>query len=254
MNNLVPFSPASGEPSGDDEASRADVLMGVLRDRVTTRAFDRGYRMPRAHIERVLDAAAQAPSGANTQPWHYIVVTDQHMKRRIADQMVEDHERRGRAAGQFHRIDYAAMGHAPGFLVVLVDPRMTWAFPGLMDGSELDQRYHAHAERILMQSVAASTMAAQLAATALGYQVWWVSALGQDEARAAIAAMLGVPGDLRITDFMLFGPSLLPAEPRWKKTRAQIASWDRFDMAGFRTVEQIDEWMRDLRRKALALE
>jgi nitroreductase len=255
MNSLVPFSPLSGEQTGgDDEASRTDVLMGVLRDRVTAREFDRGYRMPRAHIERVLDAAAQAPSGANTQPWHYIVVTDQHMKRRIADQMVEDHERRGRATGRFHKIDYSAMGHAPGFLVVLVDPRMTWAFPGLMDGSELDQRYHAHAERILMQSVAASTMAAQLAATALGYQVWWVSALGQDEARAEIAKMLGVPADLRITDFMLFGPALLPAEPRWKKGREQISSWDRFDMAGFRTVEQIDEWMRDLRRKALQLE
>jgi nitroreductase len=255
MNSLVPFSPAAtGQSNRDDEASRYDTLMEVMRDRVTTREFDRGYRMPRAHIEKVLDAASLAPSGANTQPWHYVVVTDQHMKRRIADQMVDDHERRGRATGHFHKVDYAAMGHAPGFLVVLVDPRMTWAFPGLMDGSELDQRYHAHAERILMQSVAASTMAAQLAAAALGYQVWWVSALGQDDAKTAIAGMLGVPADLRITDFMLFGPSLLPPERRWKKDRDQIASWDRFDMGGFKTVEQIDDWMRDLRAKALRLE
>ena len=114
------------------------------------------------------------------------------------------------------------MGHAPGFLVVLVDPRMSWAFPGLMDGSELDQRYHAHAERILMQSVAAATMAAHLAATALGHQVWWVSALGQDDTRAAVASLLGVPDDLRVSDFMLFGPSLLPLERRWKKSGEQI--------------------------------
>ena len=225
-----------------------------MLDRVTVREFDRGYRMPRGHIEKVLDAAALAPSGANTQPWHYLVVTDQHMKRRIADAMVDDHSKRGRAAGHFHKVDYAAMGHAPGFLVVIVDPRMTWAFPGLLDGSELDQPYHAHAERILMQSVAAGTMAATIAATALGYQTWWVSALGQDDARAAIGTMLGVPGDLRITDFMLFGPALLPPERRWKKSREQIASWDRFDMAGFRSVEQIDEWVRDLKGKALQVE
>jgi 5,6-dimethylbenzimidazole synthase len=259
VNSLVPLSPSAGGNSAGNQSgagarqSRYNDLMDIMLDRVTTRAFDRSYHMPRAHIEMILDAASLAPSGANTQPWHYIVVTDQHVKRKIADQMVEDHDRRDRATCRFHKVDYSAMGHAPGFMVVLVDPRMSWAFPGLMDGSELDQRYHAHAERILMQSVAASTMAAHLAAVALGYQVWWVSVLGQDEARAAVAAMLGVPDDLRITDFMLFGPSLLPPERRWKKGRDQIASWDRFDMGSFKTVEQIDEWMRDLKTKALQI-
>jgi nitroreductase len=251
MNSLVPFSSAGGGESGHP---RYDLLMDILRDRITVRAFDRGFKMPRAHIQMVLDAAATAPSGANSQPWHFIVITDLQAKRRIADQMVQDSERRGRATGHFHNTDYAAMGHAPGFVVVLVDPRMSWAFPGLMDGSELDQRYHAHAERILLQSVAAATMAAHLAATALGHQVWWISALGQDGTRAAVADLCGVPDDLRISDFMLFGPSLLPAEQRWKKSGEQIASWDRFDMKGFRTVEQIDEWMRDLRAKAREIE
>ena len=257
MNSLVPL-PAAGEGSntqyGGGAHPRYDQLMDVLRDRVTVREFDRGFRMPRAHIDMIMDAAATAPSGANTQPWHFIVVTNPQTKRRIADLMVQDSERRGRATGHFHNTDYSTMGHAPGFLVVLVDPRMSWAFPGLMDGSELDQRYHAHAERILMQSVAAATMAAHLAATSLGHQVWWVSALGQDDTRAAVASMLGVPDDLRITDFMLFGPSLLPPERRWKKSGAQIASWDRFDMRAFRTVEQIDEWMRDLRSKTKQIE
>jgi nitroreductase len=256
MNSLVSFAaPDAGQADPESGAHpRYDLLMDVLRDRITVRQFDRGYRMPRAHIEMVLDAAATAPSGANTQPWHFIVVTNQQTKRRIADEMVAEHDRRGRVTGRFHNVDYGAMGHAPGFIVVLVDPRMSWAFPGLMDGSELDQRYHAHAERILVQSVAASTMAAHLAAAALGHQVWWVSALGQEETQAAVARILGVPDDLRISDFMLFGPSLLPAERRWKKSGEQIASWDKFDMGSFRTVEQIDDWMRDLRAKTPVLE
>ncbi len=251
VNSLVPFSSAA---AGDGAHPRYDLLMEVLRDRVTVREFDRSFKMPRAHIQKVLDAAATAPSGANSQPWHFVIVTNPQAKRRIADHMVQDSARRGRATGHFHKTDYAAMGHAPAFLVVLVDPRMSWAFPGLMDGSELDQRYHAHAESILMQSVAAATMAAHLAATALGHQVWWVSALGQDTTRAAVASMCGVPDDLRVSDFMLFGPSLLPAERRWKKSGEQIASWDRFDMDSFRTVEQIDGWMRDLRAKAREIE
>ncbi len=252
MNSLVPIPFPAARPAGDE--ARFDVLMDVLRDRVTAREFDHSFRMPRAHIELVLQAATLAPSGANAQPWHYVVVTNPRTKRLIADHIVDDHSRRARATGRFHKIDYAAMGHAPGFIVVLLDPRMTWAFPGLMDGSELDQQYHAHSERILLQSVAASTTAAHLAATALGYQTWWVSALGADEAMGAIARELGVPADLRITDFFLFGPSLLPPTRRWKKSVDQVTSWDRFDMANFKTVEQIDEWINELRNGAIETE
>jgi nitroreductase len=252
VNSLAPIAFPRSRSLDDD--SRYDAFMDVLRDRVTSREFDHSYRMPRAHIEMVLQAATLAPSGANAQPWHYIVVTNPRTKRVIADLIVDDYTRRARATGHFHQIDYAAMGHAPGFVVVLLDPRMTWAFPGLMDGSELDQQYHAHSERILLQSVAASTTAAHLAATALGYQTWWVSALGADDAMAAIGRELGVPGDLRITDFFLFGPSLLPASPRWKKNVDQVTSWDRFDMGNFKTVEQIDEWINELRRGALETE
>ncbi len=256
MNSVIALSRASGgaQGAGPGAYPRYNALMEVLRDRITVRQFDRGYRMPRAHVEMILDAAATAPSGANCQPWHFVVVTDQQVKRRIADHMVADHARRGRAAGRFHTTDYGAMGHAPGFVVVLVDPRISWVFPGLLEGSELDQRYHAHAETILMQSLAAATMAAHLAAASLGHQVWWVSALGQEETQAEAARLLGVPEDLRISDFMLFGPALLPPERRWKKSGEQIASWDRFDMNSFRSVEQIDGWMRDLRSQSLQLE
>jgi nitroreductase len=255
MSSLVRAGPRGGPDAHTAPGARYDNLMDVLRDRVTTRAFDQSFSMPRAHIEQVMDAAAQAPSGANAQPWHYVAVTTPQTKRLIAQHVVAEQMRRAmtrdaqttQAAPRLHCIDYAAMGHAPGFIVVVLDPRMTWAFPGLMEGSELDQPYHANSERLLLQSVAASTMAAHLAATALGYQTWWVSALGYDEARAAIGRELGIPGDLQITDFFLFGPSLSPPAPRWKKTRPQILSWDHFDMANFRSVEQIDEWISELR-------
>jgi nitroreductase len=249
MNSMVPFSPVMRAAGAD--GARIDLLMDVMRDRVTAREFDGSYKMPKSHIEAVLHAAAQAPSGANAQPWHYLVVTNPHTKRLIADMVVADHEKQGRASGRFHRIDYNAMGHAPGFIVVLLDPRMTWAFPGMMDGSELDQRYHAHSERVLLQSVAASEMAAHLAAAALGYQSWWVSALGLDEAGTAIARELGVPGDLRIVDFLLFGPSLLPPSRRWKREVSEISSWDKFDMANFRSVAQIDAWVGDVKERAM---
>ena len=66
------------EPKYDfSDRTKYDVLMEVVRNRLTTRAFDASYVMPREHYEMILDAARHAPSGANAQPWHFIVITDQ---------------------------------------------------------------------------------------------------------------------------------------------------------------------------------
>ena len=91
-----------------------------------------------------------------------------------------------------------------------------------LDGSDLDRQYQANAERILLQSVAASTMSAHLAAAALGYQVWWVTAIGQESAQAAMRPLLGVPDDLAIIDIMLFGVPAKSPYKRWKKTLPEI--------------------------------
>jgi len=55
-------------------------------------------------------------------------------------------------------------------------------------------------------------MSAHLAA-ALGYQVWWVTAIGQDDAQKSLRALLGVPDDLAII-VMLFG---IPANAPYKR-------------------------------------
>jgi 5,6-dimethylbenzimidazole synthase len=121
----------------------------------------------------------------------------------------------------------------------------------LMDGSPLDLQYHENAERILLQSVAASTMSAHLAAAALGYNVWWVTAIGQEAAQSAMRPLLGIPDDLSVIDIMLFGPPLKPPYKRWKKRLPEIMSWNRFDSANYRTLDQIDEWIKTTRHKVM---
>ena len=123
--------------------------------------------------------------------------------------------------------------------------------PVLMDGSDLDNKYQENAERILLQSVAASTMSAHLAAAALGYSVWWVTAIGQEGAQAALKPLLGVPDELAIIDIFCFGPAAKPPYKRWKKDLGQIVSWDRFDMANYMTVEQIEGWIKTKRSQVM---
>ncbi len=230
---------------------RYNMLMDIVRNRLTTRAFRPDIAVPREHIEMVLEAARHAPSGANAQPWHYIVVTQPQTKKKIADYFVDEQRRRAKLKMKFPTPNYRGLESAPGFIVIAADFRFVRAFPVLLDGSELDNKYQANAERILLQSVAASTMSAHLAAAALGYQVWWVTAIGQEDAQNAIRPLLGVPDELSIIDIMLFGVPAKPPYKRWKKTLPQIMSFDRFDMNNHMTIAQIDEWVRETRHRVM---
>lgn len=240
-------------PSGANYNQRAryDALMETVRSRMTTRQFDPSYVVPREHYDLILEAARHAPSGANSQPWHYIVVTDAETKRKIADYFVEEQRHRAKLKMKFPTPNYRGLETAPGMIVVVADFRFTRAFPVLMDGSELDRLYHQNAERILLQSVAASTMSAHLAAAALGYNVWWVTAIGQENAQQAMRPLLDVPDDLSIIDIFCFGPPAKPPYKRWKKRLDEIVNWERFDMTHHMTLAQIDEWVRETRHKVM---
>jgi len=108
--------------------------------------------------------------------------------------------------------------------------RFIKAFPVLNDNSELDRLYKVNAERILLQSVAASAMSAHLAAAALGYAVWWVTAIGQEEIQNEYKPLIGLPDELSIIDIMCFGPPKKPSYKRWRKELSEIMNYDTFNM------------------------
>jgi 5,6-dimethylbenzimidazole synthase len=100
-------------------------------------------------------------------------------------------------------------------------------------------------------SIIEMAMSAHLAAAALGYAVWWITAIGQDEMQRNIRPLLGIPEELDVVDIMCFGPPLKPSYKRWKKPLDQIVSWDRFNHQNLMTVEQIEDWVKTRRHKVM---
>ncbi|MGI9413409.1 MAG: nitroreductase family protein [Hyphomicrobiales bacterium] len=237
-----------------DAASRAryDALMDVIRERGTSRAFDPDIPVPDEHFGLILEAARHAPSGANAQPWHFIVVSDREIKSRIADYFVSEQRFRAKAGMKFPTPDYRGIATAPGVIIVAADFRWVRAFPGFHDtDTDLARMYRENAERILLQSVAAATMSAHLAAAALGHKVWWITASGQEKAQTELKPLLDVPEELAVLDIMCFGQPLKPPYTRWKKDLGEITHRNRFDRSLFMTDEEIDEWIRTMRHKVM---
>ena len=78
------------EPLPEEEMRRqAKAFYERIRRRRTVREFS-DRPVPREIIEDALRAAGTAPSGANMQPWHYVVVGNTDLKRRIREAAEEE--------------------------------------------------------------------------------------------------------------------------------------------------------------------
>ncbi len=98
---FVPLSEYEELPV-DEMKKRSAELSRRLRRRRTVREFSE-RPVPREIIESCILSAASAPSGANQQPWHFVVVSDPALKRKIREG-AEEEERafyRGRAPDEW---------------------------------------------------------------------------------------------------------------------------------------------------------
>jgi nitroreductase len=68
----------------EEMVARAKSLLHAMRKRRTVRDFD-DESVPMEVIEDCLAVAATAPSGANRQPWHFVVVTSPEVKAQIRE-------------------------------------------------------------------------------------------------------------------------------------------------------------------------
>ncbi|WP_137936808.1 nitroreductase family protein [Chitinivorax sp. B] len=82
LHDSIPFS--FNEVPVDEMCRRAHAFADLMHTRRTVRFFS-DRPVPRQIIDECLRAAASAPSGANRQPWHFVVVSDQVVKHRIRD-------------------------------------------------------------------------------------------------------------------------------------------------------------------------
>lgn len=59
-------------------------LTALAKSRYTTKAYDATRKIPQETIETLLDQLRHSPSSVNSQPWHFIVASDEQGKARVA--------------------------------------------------------------------------------------------------------------------------------------------------------------------------
>ncbi|MFC6634269.1 nitroreductase family protein [Microbulbifer taiwanensis] len=90
MSEEKTFLPLSFERLTDAEmCRRAEAFNSLMCQRRTVRDFS-AESLPRQVIEGAIRTAGSAPSGANMQPWHFVVVENAEIKRQIREAAEEE--------------------------------------------------------------------------------------------------------------------------------------------------------------------
>jgi nitroreductase/dihydropteridine reductase len=59
-------------------------LTALAKSRYTTKAYDNSRKIPQETVDTLLDQLRHSPSSVNSQPWHFVIASDEQGKARVA--------------------------------------------------------------------------------------------------------------------------------------------------------------------------
>ncbi len=169
-------------------------LFEVIKKRRSVRRFEKGKKLKKELIEKLLEAAVEAPSAGNLQIWRFFVVLKPELKKALAQ------------AAYYQEF----VADAPAVIVVAAD---------------LAQASRGYGERgknvYALQDTAAAVENILLAACDLGLGSCWVGAFDE----AAVSEILELPSHLRPLAILPVG---YPADEGRKPSRkplSEVVNW-----------------------------
>jgi nitroreductase len=187
----------NGRPMGSNTAAplvRCDCLLEVIKRRRTARAYSPAP-VPADAVRTVLEAARWAPSAANRQPWEFIVVDDEEVKRQLHALFIAD--------GAAHDASYRAVTTkqaellaAPVLIAVCGDPASK---ERLINAADIPEE---NREELFLMSMGAAIQNMLLAAASVGIASTWLVRLARV---AGVRDLLAVPSSLRLVSFVVLG-------------------------------------------------
>lgn len=225
-------------------------LLDLIKTRRSIRAFTVDP-VPDEQVGLLIEAARWAPSGANSQPWEFIIVREQQTKDRMAE-IVRDHLELGHKAeltrppelrwpSAARPVSDPAWKAAPVLILVCGDPRVSKSFPLLT--------YLERGQSHFISGLASAFLYMTLAASALGLGCHWVSAVGSGYCSARIKDLLGIPEDYAIYDMLAVGHPASQPTARLVREPEAMTHRERYEAAKYRTDGQIREYLISLRPK-----
>ena len=130
--------------SDDEMVSRSRSFLELMRSRRSVRHFS-ADPVPREALLNCIQTAAQAPSGANKQPWSFVLVTDPEVKTRIREAAErEERDHYGGRASERWLLDLEPLGTDENKQFIETVPALIAIFAQRFGTTPDDQHYYVN--------------------------------------------------------------------------------------------------------------
>ena len=235
-----------------------DLLLDLVQRRASIRKL-KSDPIPDEAIARTLEVAHWAQSGANSQPWEYIVVKDPAIKQKLFRAYVEinndfiywmeqqrEHNLRHPSfqmtADEAVQRQRTSQGwsEAPALIVVLGDGRRQW---GTVQGAHTFGREQSH----LTDGLANTCTLIHLAAASQGLGTQWVTIHIQEPFKR----ILNVPDLLMLYLIVPIGYPAVEPMHGVRRPLDELVHHDQYDLDRYMSNEQAVQYLYSLRGKTI---
>jgi nitroreductase len=207
-------------------------LLEVIRKRRSVRVYKPG-KVTDEQLEAILEAARWAPSGANTQPWEFVVTRDRAKMKKVR-QIYDKEWRKRKAEDPVHykglKKDY--VGDVSALVLTCADPRTMAVY--------LTTRQRGDREKLFQASVANAVEHMMLAAASMGLGTVWVSV--REEVEPELRTLFQIPQPLRLLWIVPIGHARSWPKGKPRRAISDFVHVESYDSRKLRKESDIRAW------------
>jgi nitroreductase len=207
-------------------------LLEIIRKRRSVRVYKTG-KVTEKQLETILEAPRWAPSGANTQPWEFVVTRDREKMKRAREIFYNEWKQRKLE----DPVDYKGLskyyvGDASVLVLVCADPRTMQVY--------LTTRQPADRDKLFQASVASAVENMMLVAASMSFGTVWVSV--REEIEAELIQLFKVPQPIRLLWVVPIGHARFWPKAKPRRKISGFVHQEFYDPKKLRPESEIRPW------------
>ena len=210
-------------------------FLDLVRTRRSVRVYKSG-KVAEKQLEMILEAARWAPSGANTQPWEFVVTRDREKMRRV--RKIYDQEwlqRKLEDPVHYKGLKKDYVGDVSVLVLACADPRTMHVY--------LTTRRPGDREKLFQASVANAIEHMMLMAASMNLGTVWVSV--REEIEPELRELFHVPQPLRLLWIMPIGHATSWPKAKPRRKISDFTHREVYDAKKLRSDSDIRAWPKD---------
>jgi nitroreductase len=210
-------------------------VLQIIKKRRSVRVYKAG-EVTDKQLEAILEAARWAPSGANTQPWEFVVTRDRGKMKRCREIFYNEwKQRKLEDPVNYKGLSKYYVGDAGVLVLVCADPRTMKVY--------LTTRQPGDREKLFQASVASAVENMMLVAASAGFGTVWVSV--REEIEPELRELFAVPQPIRLLWVVPIGRARFWPGAKPRRKISDFTHYESYDAKKIRGESWIRAWPKE---------